>query len=100
MHSMVTTKDIKMKHSLALILFITCFPAIARDVFVNGHTKSNGTYVNGYIRSSPNSDKSDNYGRKSYGSKSIYDRDSDNDGIKNQYDSDDDNDGINDNFDN
>jgi hypothetical protein len=32
------------------------------DVYVNGYTKSNGTYVQPHYRSSPDSIKSNNYG--------------------------------------
>lgn len=31
------------------------------DEYVNGHTRANGTYVQGYMRSEPNSTKIDNY---------------------------------------
>ena len=34
------------------------------DQYVSGHYKSNGTYVNGYTRSSPNNTVSDNYSTK------------------------------------
>jgi len=37
-------------------------PAIAMaDTYVRGYTKSNGTYVQGHYRSSPNSHRYDNY---------------------------------------
>ena len=66
------------------------------DTWVNGYVKSNGTYVQGHMRSSPNSTKSDNYGRKSANSYGTYDRDTDGDGIYNQYDNDDNGNGISD----
>ena len=82
---------------MTLILsFIFCFSAIARDVNVRGYTRSNGTYVAPYVRSAPDSTKTNNYGSSSSNSYGLYDRDSDNDGSYNQYDSDDDNDGISD----
>lgn len=34
------------------------------DQYVNGYTRSNGTYVQGYYRSSPNSTTSDNFSTK------------------------------------
>ena len=36
--------------------------AQARDVNVNGHYRSNGTYVDSYHRTSPNQYRHDNYG--------------------------------------
>ncbi len=44
-----------------LVLFVASAGA---DQYVNGYTKSNGTYVEGYNRSSPNSTKVDNYSSK------------------------------------
>jgi hypothetical protein len=32
------------------------------DVYVQGHTRSNGTYVEPYYRSAPNANRWDNYG--------------------------------------
>ena len=43
---------------LSVVLF--CISAFAGE-WVNGYTKSNGTYVKGYYRSSPNSTVTDNY---------------------------------------
>lgn len=45
----------------SLIVLICSANLLAKDNYVNGYTKSNGTYVDGYHRSSPNSTKSDNY---------------------------------------
>lgn len=70
--------------------------AMAADCWVNGYYRSNGTYVQGYYRSCPDSDRSNNYGR---GKGSIRQRDYDNDGTPNWQDKDDDNDGIPDNND-
>lgn len=44
----------------AIMLFAMSAPALA-DVWVNGYFRSNGTYVQGYWRSSPNAYKYDNY---------------------------------------
>jgi len=46
--------------SLSLLWFT---PAVA-ETYVNGYTKSNGTYVQGHYRSSPNSSRWDNYSSK------------------------------------
>lgn len=35
--------------------------AVARDTYVRPHVRSDGTYVQGHYRSSPNSTPSDNY---------------------------------------
>lgn len=76
---------------------------------VRGYYKKNGTYVAPHTRSSPNSTKSDNYGRQDrssnsgsyggYGYQPAYSRDADKDGISNQNDYDDDNDGLSDDYD-
>lgn len=45
-----------------LLFFILSFPLITNaDTWVNGYTKANGTYVNGYYRSSPDSNPYNNY---------------------------------------
>jgi len=44
-----------------MVLVISTNFLIAADTYVNGYTKSNGTNVDGYYRTSPNSTKSDNY---------------------------------------
>lgn len=50
-----------MKHLLiAASLIIAATPALA-DQYVKGHMRSNGTYVQGYTRSSPNNTVTDNY---------------------------------------
>lgn len=48
---------------LALAATLSAAPAIA-DQYVKGHTRSDGTYVAPYHRSSPNSVQSDNYSTK------------------------------------
>jgi len=40
------------------------FASASADQYVNGYTKSNGTYVQGYTRTSPNRTTSDNYSTK------------------------------------
>ena len=45
---------------IAVVIMFTFGLAFA-DVWVNGYQKSNGTYVQGHYRSSPNSTTSDNY---------------------------------------
>ena len=40
------------------------------QVYVNGYTRSNGTYVPGHYRSSPNSNQRDNY--STYGNTNPY----------------------------
>ena len=40
------------------------------QVYVNGYTRSNGTYVPGHYRSSPNSTQRDNY--SAYGNANPY----------------------------
>lgn len=87
------------------LLFIFAVALMAQTAFadtnVNGYYRKDGTYVAPHVRSSPNSSKSDNYGRESgstssYGYKSPYSRDQDRDGIRNQYDYDDNNNGKSD----
>jgi len=83
---------------LVLFLLVLSFTSIvlAKDVYVRGYYRSDGTYVRPHIRSSPNTYKWDNYGpsRKSSELLNPRSRDSDRDGIPNYLDSDDDNDGI------
>jgi len=66
------------KFILIFVLFtITCFA----DTYVNGYTKKNGTYVQGYYRSTANKTKYDNYSTKGNinpytgktGTKKVYD---------------------------
>ena len=50
---------------LLLTVFLLCITnAYASHTRVNGYYKSNGTYVNGYTRTSPNSTKFDNFSTK------------------------------------
>ena len=38
-----------------------CTSVLAKDVYVNGYTRSDGTYVSGHYRSAPNSTINDNF---------------------------------------
>ena len=69
--------------------------------WVNGYTRSNGTYVRGHYRSNPDGIKSNNYGPSKSSSDRLnpYGRDNDGDGVPNYLDTDDDNDGISDDYD-
>ena len=49
---------------LAFLLAVISVNAAA-DQYVNGYTRSNGTYVEPYVRSSPNGTTADNYGSRS-----------------------------------
>lgn len=52
-----------MKYLLVLaLLFVAAPKVMAYDVSVHGYTKSNGTYVEPYHRSSPDSNPYNNYG--------------------------------------
>jgi hypothetical protein len=46
---------------LALFMLLGLFSMAFADSYVNGYTKSDGTQVQGYYRSSPNSTRNDNY---------------------------------------
>lgn len=83
---------------LGILLFTTTSFA---QVYVEGYSRKDGTYVSPHYRSSPNSSKWDNYGpsTSSSGTQSPYSRDNDSDGSPNLYDYDDDNDGISDDYD-
>jgi opacity protein-like surface antigen len=96
----------KLKTALAtLIVLAMTATAAAAQVQVRGYYRSDGTYVAPHTRSSPDGDRSNNYGPSSRrSSSSLYSpppqqRDHDNDGIANMYDRDDDNDGVSDNAD-
>jgi len=59
-----------MKKTL-LIATLLLLPTISNaDTWVDGYTRSNGTYVGGHHRSSPNSSRFDNY--SSQGNTNIY----------------------------
>lgn len=88
-----------MKTTALILLLVFSFTAIAKDVYVKGYYRKNGTYVSPHVRSAPDSTRSNNYGSTSTFSTGTYDRDRDNDGIYNQYDTDDNNNGIHDDYD-
>lgn len=48
----------------AAAMLLTATAAQARDVYVRGHTRSDGTYVQPHYRSAPNSSTSDNWSTK------------------------------------
>lgn len=48
----------------SFLMVITFLPTFASHTRVNGYYKSNGTYVNGYSRTSPNSTRLDNFSTK------------------------------------
>lgn len=92
-----------MKSLWLIFLSLLTFNAFARDIYVRGYTRSDGTYVAPHVRSSPDSYKWNNYGRPSSQDRQEQQfnprtRDYDNDGIFNQYDRDDDNDGTLDDY--
>ena len=60
------------KYLLILVISLFAFTNISAhaDTYVNGYYKSNGTYVQGHYRSSPNSNKKDNY--STYGNTNPY----------------------------
>lgn len=73
----------------------------ARDIYVRGYYRKDGTYVRPYVRSSPDRYEWNNYGpsKNSFQLMNPTQRDSDGDGIPNYRDHDDDNDGIHDDYD-
>ena len=75
--------------------------ATAGDVYVEGYTRSDGTYVRPHIRSSPDSSISNNYGPSQNSSQLMnpWTRDYDGDGASNYLDYDSDNDGFGDEYD-
>lgn len=97
----------KLKTIVATLVLAALTASVAvAQVNVRGYYRSDGTYVQPHVRSTPDSDRSNNYGpsRSSttqplYGFAAPQTRDADRDGIANMYDRDDDNDGIGDNSD-
>lgn len=49
---------------ILLVLFLICFTQAAFASYTKGYFKSNGTYVHGYHKTSPNHTKLDNYSTK------------------------------------
>lgn len=87
---------------LILLLLPFSLSALARDVYVQGYMRNDGTYVAPHTRSAPDEYKWNNYGAPStldqQREEEVYDRDYDQDGINNQYDYDDDGDGLFDDY--
>ena len=52
------------KMIVSLLLIVFTLSSFAFAGYVNGYTRSNGTYVKGYYRSEPNYTVRDNYGYK------------------------------------
>jgi hypothetical protein len=86
----------------SLLLTVCAIPASA-DKWVNGYTKKDGTYVQGHMKSSPDSSRYNNKGSQTYGgsqrdeyssgpgatnqgNSSYGYRDNDNDGLSNSFD--------------
>ena len=69
---MVTSMERKMRRFALIAAAALCFGAAAADAqtYVPGYTRSNGTYVKGHYRSSPNSTQRDNY--STYGNTNPY----------------------------
>ena len=83
------------------VFFASSVCAFAGDVWVNPYYRSDGTYVRGHYRSSPDGIKSNNYGPSgnSWELTNPRSRDYDGDGTPNYLDSDSDNDGFSDDYD-
>lgn len=84
-----------------MALLLLAGSASFADVYVEGYTRQDGTYVRPHIRSNPNQFKWDNYGPSDNSSELMNPRarDADNDGMPNFRDRDDDNDGLADDYD-
>lgn len=85
------------------LLFAICSAPVSADKWVNGYTKKDGTYVQGHMKNSPDSNRYNNKSSQSFGgsqrdefssglgatnkSNSSYGyRDNDNDGLSNSFD--------------
>jgi len=86
---------------LSTCLILVSIGVASADVYVDGYYRSDGTYVQPHVRSSPDGQRWNNYGPSQSPSDRFNPslRDYDNDGLSNQYDMDSDNDGYFDNFD-
>jgi len=84
-----------------LLLALAATSVCARDVYVHGYYRSDGTYVRPHIRSAPDNYRWNNYGpsQKSYQLMNPRSRDYDRDGTSNYLDMDSHNDGVLDDFD-
>ena len=87
---------IPMFAALLSLIAILAPTSEAKDVYVRGYYRSNGTYVRPHIRSSPDAYRYNNYGPSQTDEQLMAPRtrDSDHDGTPNYADLDDDNDGI------
>ncbi len=85
----------------AAVLFSGVSDVAGKDSYVRGYYRKDGTYVRPHIRSAPDSDRSNNYGRPRNDSERISPRirDNDRDGIPNYLDRDDNNNSIPDQYD-
>ncbi len=92
-----------MKHTALFIALFALTGAALADQYVNGYTRKDGTYVQGHMKSSPDSNRYNNRSSQTYGgsqrdeyssgtgatnkSNSSYGwRDNDSDGVSNPYD--------------
>lgn len=89
-----------MKLALLIVVFLS-LSLFAKDVYVKGYYRKNGTYVSPHIRSSPDAYKWNNYGPSKSKDQLMNpkSRDNDNDGIPNYLDKDDNNNNIHDDYD-
>lgn len=87
----------------ALIFCFSLLPSLlfAKDVYVKGYYRKDGTYVRPHVRSAPDGYKWNNYGpsEDSWQLTNPRSRDYDGDGVPNYLDRDSDNDGIFDDYD-
>lgn len=59
-----------MKFFLCILLSVLPFLSFASDVYVQGYTRKDGTYVEGHYRSAPNNTSADNF--STYGNTNPY----------------------------
>ncbi len=88
-------KIIAISMSLILSVMLNLY---AKDVYIDGYYRKDGTYVSPHIRSSPDSSRSNNYGPSNAPNELMNpkSRDNDRDGVPNFNDTDDNNNGISD----
>lgn len=55
---------INMKNTIVFIAACTMVAAATAQTYVKPHTRKDGTYVEGHVRSAPNNTNLDNYGTK------------------------------------
>jgi hypothetical protein len=62
-----TPRGVCMKYTITLLAALAIGAgSLKADVYVDGYTRSNGTYVEGHYRTSPNGTTSDNYSSGAY----------------------------------